>query len=291
MTKLHRVSLQVPRRAVDTFWQALEPDCLSVATFEDAKDDTLWLIEGVASEAPDLDPLKARLILAAELSGCATPPVTVEPLPDRDWLQHIYALLKPIHVGRFFIHGSHYTGCMPAGARALRIDAATAFGSGEHETTRACLIALNGLIKQGLRPARVLDMGCGSGILGLAAAAHWRCPVDAIDIDPESVRMTRLNARRNHLAPYLRAQTGDGYNTPLARQGRPYDLIFANILARPLIRMAPSLKTALRPGGTAILSGLLDRQEAAVMAAHRTAGLRLVRRVSVGAWRGLVIRR
>ncbi len=291
MTRLHRVWLQVPRSAVDRFWQALEPDCLSVAVFEDAEDETLWLVEGVADRPPDPTALNARLVLAAELSGCAVPVVRVEPLPERDWLQHVYALLKPIHVGRFFIHGSHYTGRMPAGARALRIDAATAFGSGEHETTRACLAALEWLIKKGKRPDRVLDMGCGSGILGLAAAAHWRCPVAAVDIETESVRVTRFNARRNRLGAYVDAMAGDGYRTPLARRGRPYDLIFANILARPLIAMAPDLKRALRPGGVAVLSGLLDRQEAAVLAAHRAQGLRLVKRFPVGAWRGLLLRR
>ncbi len=134
-------------------------------------------------------------------------------------------------------------------------------------------------------------MGCGSGILALAMAHLWPVPVMAADIDPESVRVARFNARRNHMAARVRAVPSDGYRNPVVTRGRPYDLIVANILARPLCRMAPRLKGHLAPGGVAVLSGLLARQERQVLSAHRAQGLRLLGRIAVNGWTTLVVGR
>jgi ribosomal protein L11 methyltransferase len=179
---------------------------------------------------------------------------------------------------------------VPAGRYGLLIVAATAFGSGEHDTTRLCLEALQELARQ-RRVRRPLDVGCGSGILSLAAALLWRVPVLGSDLDPESVRVARDNARLNRLRSLVTIVGGNGYGAPAIRRRAPFDLIVANILARPLCRLAPDLARHLEPGGVAILSGLLIEQEAQVAAAHRAQGLALVGRRRSRAWSALILRR
>ena len=287
------IALEIPKQALTYFDAALSEMCQGVSSFEiEGTDD--FKLEGICETRPDPGLLGSFLAIAARSAGIEEPETTVEPLPDIDWVQHVYDRLPPISVGRFYVHGSHVSEPAPPGAFSLLIEAATAFGSGEHETTRGCLIALDALMRRNALPqgrAHILDMGCGSGILGLAAAATLRARVHAVDIDPESARVTRENADINRLKPLVRIAAGDGYHTPLVRQGRPYDLVFANILARPLIHMAPMLRQALKPGGYAILSGLLDWQMNAVVHAHRQQDLKLINNVKVGNWRALLIRK
>jgi len=193
-----------------------------------------------------------------------------------------------LRAGRYFIHGSHYRARPPAGTIALCIDAATAFGSGEHATTRGCLLALDALARR-RRFARVLDMGTGSGILAMAAAKTWRRRVMARDIDAEAVRVAARNAAANGVGSLLDLRRADGYRG--LGSGQPFDLVFANILARPLVLMAPALARVLAPGGVAVVSGLLARQERAVLAAHRARRLRLRRRIRLAGWHSLVLAR
>ena len=161
-----------------------------------------------------------------------------------------------------------------------------AFGSGEHGSTRACLRAIEGLHR---RPRRVLDLGTGTGVLALAAAKLWHVPVVAADIDPWSVRTARVNARRN--AVRVRVAQADGWRSAWLRRAGPYDLVLANILARPLCAMAPALARNTVPGATVILAGLLTRQVAWVVGAHRAQGFRLLRTLTEGDWAALVMRR
>ncbi len=287
---LWRVAFRTPVSAVEAMAEALEPLCLSVARFEEG-DGSVWLIEALCEGSPPQALVAAPAILAVA-HGLPPPEVETAPLQDRDWVAHVHALLQPIHAGGFVIHGSHRRGPRPAGARPLLIDAATAFGTGEHETTRACLLALADLADRWRpRAGRILDLGCGTAILAMAAACLWRSPVTAVDIDPEAVRVARRNIRVNRLTDRVVAGVSDGYDSLRVRRGVPYGLICANILARPLIAMAGDLARHLAPDGVAVLSGLLDRQEAQVMAAHRAHGLVLYRRVALGAWRALVIGR
>jgi ribosomal protein L11 methyltransferase len=165
-----------------------------------------------------------------------------------------------------------------------------AFGTGEHGSTRGCLLALDRLARQH-RFRRVLDMGCGSGILGIAAHKVSGARVLGVDLDAISVFQARQNARRNKVANRVRFAFGDGYVTRAVRTSPPFDLVFANILARPLVRMAPRMRAHLAPGARVVLSGLLARQERMVLGAHRMQGLRLVRRHTVGEWRTLVLAR
>jgi len=275
--------------AAPVFLDALAEIATSVSSFE-AGPGGPWRIEAWFTDMPDHGALGAAVALAAAAAGTVEPDFVVRPVATRDWLAENRASFHPAREGRFFIHPSFYEGRPPAGALAIALDAATAFGSGAHGTTRGCLRALDFLARH-MRPRRMIDMGCGSGILAIAMAKSWRSPVLAVDIDAEAVRVTRANAKANGVARLVRAGTGSGFAAPLlARRGRA-DLIAANILAKPLQRMAPTLVRRLAPGGAAVLSGLLTHQEAAVIAACRAQGLRLCRRIRIETWLTLIFGR
>jgi ribosomal protein L11 methyltransferase len=271
---------------------ALDDLAGAVAAFElDAGEGggaVLWRIEAYPRAAL-LDPaLEVRLALAAAVSGGRLAHIVEERLPERDWLAENRRAFPPQRIGRFFIHGSHWRGPAPASAIAIEIDAATAFGTGEHASTRGCLLALEGLARR-RRFRRPLDIGTGSGILAIAAAKRLHRRIIAGDIDPEAVRVARHHARRNGLTGQVRVVAAAGYRSRVLRRS-DYDLILANILARPLALMARDLKRAIAPGGIAVLAGLLRRQEALVLAAHRAQGLSLERRLVIEGWSTLVLR-
>ncbi len=282
-----RVELIVPGALRAPFAEMLGDLCEAVSEFE-IGDGQEWRVEGFGRERPDLAEIETRTALLASAFGLATPTMVHERIADIDWLRASYESFPPLQISRFYVHGSHIETPVPASKIGLLIDAATAFGSGEHASTEGCLRAAAALARRRQRPARVLDMGCGSGILGIAGAKLWGCPVDAVDIDPESVRVTALNAKLNRVSRLMRTAAGPGYDTPLVF-GRRYEVIFANILARPLCRMAKRLASHLAPGGHAILAGLLTTQAAMVLAAHRSQGLYLVRRIRLGDWTTLVL--
>ena len=270
-----RVALTVPAGAAETFAWALEPfaDTIGIFGIDDDRrspdpptwETDLWLadrcvVEIVTETEPDRPAIVAAVAVSAAERGIPNPEISFEELADRDWVAETYRGFPELTIGRYRIRGSHIDTAVPPNAITLTIDAAVAFGTGEHETTRGCLMALDRLARR-IRPRRILDLGCGSGILALAAARTWRVPVVASDIDPVSVRETRRNARVNGLLPLVEAIRSPGWRAPAVRDAGPYDLVFANILARPLIRMAPDLAHGLAPGGVAVLSGLLTWQD------------------------------
>ncbi len=289
--KQWRLALEGNRQAVEAYEVALEPYAPALLAFEADEAKNLWTLEAIGEDEPDADGIKAALEATAKYLGVPMPAYTLEPLEQRDWLRENLISFPPLPIGRFFVHGCHVDAPNRSGRVAILVDAATAFGSGEHPTTMGCLLALNALKRFDTRPARVLDMGCGSGILSIGAAKIWPIAVDAVDIDPESVRVTRFNALRNQTGARLRAAAGDGYRNALVRQNAPYDLILSNILAKPLMKMAPSLNRTLAPGGVAVLSGLLNKQEAMVLAAHRAQGLVKVATFRHRGWSTLVLRK
>jgi ribosomal protein L11 methyltransferase len=190
--------------------------------------------------------------------------------------------------GRFFLHGSHDRERRRHGGVPLEIDAGTAFGTGHHGTTAGCLLALDAILKR-RRPKRILDLGCGTGVLAIAAAQATKRKTLATDIDPEAVRVTQLNAALNGVGPLINGVTAPGLKHCRIASAAPYDLIFANILARPLISLAQGLKSILAPGGNLILSGLTCEQVRWVAAAYRNRGLVCSQTLLLGNWATLTL--
>jgi ribosomal protein L11 methyltransferase len=224
------------------------------------------------------------------LSKLAGKEVRVIILPDADWIKLSQEGLPPVRAGRFFVYGAHDAGKVPPGVIPLRIEAGMAFGTGHHETTALCLAVLSDLAKR-RRFAKVLDLGCGTGLLAIGAAKLWRRRVLASDIDPVAVAITRENALANGETPLVRAVVADGLTHPAIAEAAPFDLIVANILAGPLTRLAPAIVRALAPGGTLVLSGLLQWQENYVVSYYRPLGLILRKTRRDGAWSALVLER
>ena len=262
---------------------ALEPAAVSVSRFEAAADSPLWRIDALFHSRPD------RSALAAAL-GPLSDGLKVAPLPHQNWVAESLRHLPPVVAGRFHVHGAHHPRHANPAKIDLLIEAGLAFGSGQHESTLGCLIMLDRLAKS-RHFRQVLDLGCGSGVLGLAAAGLWHRPVLASDIDPVAVRVTAANARQNRLAPLVRTRVANGLGDRYLVAKGPYDLIMANILARPLIRLAPAMTRQLGRDGVIVLAGLLASQERMVLAAYRLQGLLLVRRLVLGAWCTLVLAR
>lgn len=282
-----RTSIVVNAAMGDAVQTAFDDHFASVAAFE-IEEGGDWIIEGIDRAPPDEAALRARLALVAAMIDRALPDPVVEKVPPTDWLAATYQAFPALRIGRFFIHGSHIEDRPPPGTIPLRIDAATAFGSGEHPTTEGCMRALDRLSRR-RRCHRILDLGCGTGILSFAAARLFNAPVLAADIDPESIRVTRINARINRLSDRISAVVANGYASRAVREGGPYDLIIANILARPLISMAADLRRNLAPGGAVILAGLLDRQAPQVLAAHRLQRLSLLDKIPIRGWSTLIL--
>jgi ribosomal protein L11 methyltransferase len=234
-----------------------------------------------------LAPVEVGLALAAAATGVAVPVVGLEWLADRDWLAENRAQFPPLRLGRFYIHGSQGEAPVPPGRIEIKIDAATAFGSGRHASTAGCLLALEALSHRPIRS--VLDIGTGSGILAIAAAKLWRAPVLATDIDPCAVRICAENARLNGVSGLISAVCADAYDTPIIRRRAPFDLIVSNILARPLKRLAGRLRRHLAPCGIAVLAGFVDGNANAVLAVHAAHRLPLVRRWRIEDWTTLVL--
>lgn len=237
------------------------------------------VIEAYYDEAPDGDALSAILGQA----------VQVEALPDQDWVKLSQEGLPPVRAGRFFVHGAHDKGRVPVNVVPLAIDAGVAFGTGHHETTSGCLMALEWLKHTRFRPANALDLGCGTGVLALAAQHLWRIPVLASDIDPQAIAVTQENLRLNGGQMHIRALVAEGFGHAAIATQRPYDLIIANILAGPLTQLAPGIRRHIAPKGRVVLSGLLRSQELLVLSFYRGQGFRLERRWRLGPWSVLLL--
>ncbi len=286
---LWQVSCSLPPEAADLFEEYLRQHCSSVSSMAGVK-DTLWRIEGLLESEPDRDVIERGARALARDTGFEAPTFVYDMRPPVNWLAENLLAFPPVRWKQYFIHGSHYDEPLPCGATALKLDAGTAFGSGEHATTGGCLLALDKLARKH-RFERMLDVGCGSGILSIAMAKTWNGSVLAVDIDPESVIVTARNARNNQVGAQLRALESDGYkNREIALSG-PYDLITANILARPLARMANDLHNALVPGGIAVISGIIIRDAPWMINVHRMVGMHLVEQVNVKGWAALVFTR
>ena len=300
---LWKASFIVPYEVAEIFSTALEdayaPDALAVSTIETAGSNAplvktasdwneveahgLWTVEALYESAPDEAALRAVLAGAESTSKCRLTDITIAEMPDEDWVTRSLEGLDPVRAGRFFVYGSHDADKVPAGVIPLLVDAGQAFGTGHHATTTGCLEFISELVRPGAKP-NALDIGTGTGVLAIALAKLTHCNVLASDIDPVAVKVTIANARANGVGAFVKARTAKGFGHPALKSGAPYDLIIANILARPLVSLAPSFRAHLDFGGTLILSGILRTQETMVTSAMRMQGLMLVDRKPKADW-------
>jgi ribosomal protein L11 methyltransferase len=263
----------------------IEPQPLAVTLFEDAAP------AHVVEAYYDSEPAREAIALAVAAIGAGIGEPGIEILPEQNWVALSQAALAPIAAGRFIVHGSHDRERFARRRRAIEIDAGEAFGTGYNATTALCLEAIDMLARR-RRFARVLDLGCGTAILGIAAARAWpRARILAADNDPVATAIARENAHLNGVARRVRVVDAVGFAHPLLRAAGGFDLVLANILARTLIELAPGMRRALRPGGVAVLSGLLSHQAREVAAVYRTAGFRLVSYRSRSEWTALTLAR
>jgi ribosomal protein L11 methyltransferase len=282
-TILARLTCDEPAaRRLATFFDERLGDDVAVAAFEN--DAGQWAVEITFATAPDQNAIRELV----EAGGADPAYLQFAELSEKDWVAASLADLTPVRAGRFLVHGAHHRGRFPPNLIGIEIEAALAFGTGHHGTTRGCLLALDTLLKQ-RRRARVLDVGTGTGVLAIAAAKTLHSAVQTTDIDPVAVRTANANARHNGVAAFITNRVADG-RRGLPWRG-PFDVILANILLGPLTRMAPQLARRLAPGGFIVLSGLLPSQANAAVAAYRAQGLALVRRAVLENWATLVMRR
>ncbi|WP_284259028.1 50S ribosomal protein L11 methyltransferase [Acidocella aquatica] len=287
--QLDCIALTVPADALDFFEAALGSVCRAVSFFHN-EDMDIWDIQGVKERGAHEAELESALAVAEMVTG-VTPTITRALVPVGGWLARTKAAFPEQTIGRrFVVRGTHINAPEIPGRITLTLDAGLAFGTGEHNSTRGCLIALE-RVAQYHRPRHILDLGTGSGILAIAAAKLLRQRVLASDIDSRAARVANANAKLNGVAGLVHAIRADGWMDKRIKRNAPYDLVFANILARPLCAMAHQLGEGLAPGGIAILAGLLTTQANWVLSAHRRAGLVLEDRLADGAWSILTLRK
>jgi ribosomal protein L11 methyltransferase len=293
-----------PLAADATVVARLATDTLSARRIIDIVGETFDTLEAVAAahedgpgrwtvaihfrDPPNETALRALVALAAGAeAGNALAFGAVEP---KDWVKASLEGLTPVEAGRFYVHGAHDRARVPVNRIGIEIEAALAFGTGHHGTTRGCLIAFDRIAKT-RRPKRILDVGTGTGVLAIAAARVARRRVLASDIDVRAVRTARDNARLNRAAPFVVIRQAGGLQARFIRQGGPFDLVFANILLGPLLRFASPLAKLTAPGAQVVLSGLLPPHANAVLSACRLHGLTLERRIVLDGWVTLILRR
>jgi ribosomal protein L11 methyltransferase len=273
---------QSAHRIADLVAESLPADEIAVALVDIGAGR--WRVAMHFRAAPDGKILRALVMAAA--GNAAAEALRFERVAAKDWVRESLAGLAPVTAGRFIVHGAHDRARIPQNRIGIEIEAALAFGTGHHGTTYGCLLALDSLCKS-LPRRRILDLGTGSGVLAIAAARALRQPVLATDIDGSAVRAARANAALNRAGSFVAVIKADGVAARQIRERAPYDLILANILLRPLQRLAAPLMRLTAPGARVVLSGLLASQANAVIAAYR--GLALERRIDLDGWTTLVL--
>jgi len=259
------------------------PQGVGIVELEDGSG--LWEVSGYFADRPE------GIGLSLMEAGFGASPCVVSELPETDWVAKVRRELPPVEAGRFHVHGGHDADTVPEGRVALLVEAATAFGTGHHGTTLGCLLALDRLVHEGTTPKSVLDLGCGTAVLAMAAAFVWPVSPLASDIDGVAVEVARTNVRVNGLEGRIHCVQATGLDHPRLLAGAPYDLVFANILKSPLIELAPSISEASTAMAHVILSGILDGQVPEVRAAYEPFGFDEIHGISIAGWATLTLRR
>jgi ribosomal protein L11 methyltransferase len=271
------------RRIASVLAEAYDPDTAACGAFE--MPDGSWQVEAHFGEKPNVTALRGLVALAAgDDSGdklAAT--MRIETIAAKDWVKASLDGLKPVHAGRFVVHGAHDRDRLPPSSIGIEIEAALAFGTGHHGTTRGCLLMLDRLARQ-RHPRHILDLGTGTGVLAIAAAKLWKGHVLASDIDRASVRVARENCVLNRVGPLVECVHAAGLSAPQIAMRAPFDLVFANILLSPLKRLAAPMARALSPNASVILSGLMTAHADAAIAAYRSQGLVLMQSLELDGW-------
>lgn len=263
-------------RIFDILERALEDDGLPIALTELDEDRQIFEVSIYADGSVEK--------LAKRVDALVGPgKFEVEELPDIDWVTHSLEGLKPVRAGNFFVHGSHDRDKIASGEIPILIDAGQAFGTGHHGTTAGCLEMIEEIVNSE-HPTNALDLGTGSAVLAIAIAKLAPIPVLATDIDPIAITVAAENTVLNGVSEHVITATAEGFNHPIFRSYTPFDLIVANILANPLIELAPALKSHLAPNGSIILSGILDTQHDAVVAAYQAQGLKHIKTLHRENW-------
>lgn len=280
-TALTTLEGKAQAEALGTALENMTPEPTGIGVFEVEDGSGLWEVGAYFTDKPD----DTALLLLTTALGAK--PFTVSELPETDWVAHVKRELAPVEAGRFFVYGSHDADKVPAAKHALLIEAAMAFGTGHHGTTLGCLKALDRLVDDGFVADHVADIGCGTAVLAMGAAAIWDADVIASDIDAQAVDVARANLEANGMQARVKLAEAAGFDH--ADLSGPFDLIFANILKGPLIALAPDLSARLTPGGYAILSGILNEQAEEVAAHYIGHGNSLAHREEIGEWTTLTL--
>ncbi len=279
------------RAAADFVMEVFDPAETAAASFED-EDSRLepkpWIVE--IYFGPGVDEARIRALIADTMGDEVASRVVTEEIAQQDWVRHSLTGLAPVRAGRFLVHGRHDCGVVRPNDLALEIEAALAFGTGHHGTTRGCLLALDAVLKR-RRPRRVVDLGTGTGVLAMAAAKALKREVFCGDVDAVAVGAARGNAALNGVGPFVRPVVAAGLRHETLRRNAPYDLILANILARPLRALAPAIAARAAPGADLILSGLLPRDVRGILSSYGAQGFALVRRGELEGWATLSLRK
>ncbi|MGR3660479.1 MAG: 50S ribosomal protein L11 methyltransferase [Paracoccaceae bacterium] len=263
--------------------ERLVPEPTGIGVFEVEDGSGLWEVGGYFLAAPETAGLA---LLAAAYDA---KPFVVSELPETDWVAHVKRELSPVEAGRFFVYGSHDADKVPEGSIPLLIEAAMAFGTGHHGTTLGCLQALDRLVSDGFVAESVADIGCGTAVLAMAAAAVYPNPAIASDIDEVAVEVAEVNVKANNMVGRVICIEADGFGHPVLAEAAPFDLIFANILKGPLIEMAPVISAASKQGGIVILSGILNEQADEVVSVYIKNGYNLSERSEIVDWTTLTL--
>ncbi len=265
--------------------EALNPEPTGTGIFEVEDGSGLWEVGAYFTDRPD----GAGLAVLAVMHGVRD--FLISEIPQTDWVSHVRRELAPVPAGRFFVYGNHDADKVPADCVPLLIEAAMAFGTGHHGTTLGCLKAFDRLLEDGFAGKSIIDVGCGTAVLAMAAAAVLPSKVLASDIDPVAVDVARANVAANGLTGRVDCVVAAGFDAPALAESAPYDLVFANILKGPLVALAPQMGHVVKPGGYVILSGILNEQADAVIAVYCANGFNLVQRDSIVDWTTLTLAR